>query len=468
MIFESLITLAGVGAFSDNAGYNTTVLHPLGAAMMLTAGVAIVVLPRARVFLPLFLLLSLTPEIQRITVASLDFRFLRLMLCFAWFRLLVRGELRSLKYCAIDYMIVGWSISRSIATTVNYDGTSGLIYSLGQSFDALGTYFLFRMVIKDREDIVRVLRDAMIVSLVVALFFLQEKQTGINIFGQTFGGVRGTTVIRDGRLRIQGAYAHPIIAGCLWAVMFPQFCAIFLRARESKALPAIGILCTLIIIYCCASSTPVMALMFGFVGAAMFQLRSLMRVVRWGIPIGLLFLHMVMSAPVWHLISRIDVVGGSTGWHRYILIEMFVQHFNEWWLHGVRSTAHWNGIIDITNQYVLEGVFGGLMTLILFVFMIGFAFQSIGRAMRATPNDRWQQLFCWSLGVGMFMHVMNFLAVSYFGQVMLIWYLQLALIASIAQVPTNARQPVGPQPAQPQQPRTSRRPVVRGAPEIYA
>ena len=455
--------LLAVGSFSDREFYNQTVLHPIAAGMLSIAVVALLTLPRNRVFLPFFMLLSFVPEAQRVAVLTLDFRFLRLLVLFAWIRLFIRGELRPFKWCAIDYLIIGWQVFRGVGTTLSNEGTSGIIYSCGQLFDAVGTYFFFRVAIRDREDVVRVLKDAMLVAIPIALFFLAEKQTARNIFS-VFGGVREATFVRDGRLRIQGAYAHPIIAGCLWAVMLPQFVAILMRAKESKFLPFIGVTCTLIIIYCCASSTPVMAVLFGMMAGAMFQVRSLLPLVRWGIPITLFGLHMVMEAPVWHLISRIDVVGGSTGWHRYSLIDKFIRYTNEWWLHGVKSTAHW-GIIDITNQYVLEGIFGGLITLVLFVLMIGYGFFAVRKAMERAPHDRWQQIFYWSFGVGLFMHVMNFIAVSYFGQIMLIWYLQLALLAVLWTAPPDhaGAVPV----AQATQP-VPRRRVARGAPEIYA
>jgi hypothetical protein len=42
----------------------------------------------------------------------------------------------------------------------------------------------------------------------------------------------------------------------------------------------------------------------------------------------------VMQAPVWHLISRIDLIGGSTGWHRYIIFDAFLDSLR-------RLVPHW-------------------------------------------------------------------------------------------------------------------------------
>ena len=42
-----------------------------------------------------------------------------------------------------------------------------------------------------------------------------------------------------------------------------------------------------------------------------------------------IFLHMVMKTPVWHLISRIDIAGGSSSYHRYELVDQCIRHFSD-------------------------------------------------------------------------------------------------------------------------------------------
>ena len=122
-------------------------------------------------------------------------------------------------------------------------------------------------------------------------------------------------MIREGRLRCQGAFSHPILAGCFWASVLPLMAATYWQRTVPKWLMMAGIASVFVIIGACASSTPVMGVLFGFLGAAMFPIRPWMRSIRWVMVLALLCLHMVMKAPVWHLISRVDVVSGSTGWH---------------------------------------------------------------------------------------------------------------------------------------------------------
>ena len=70
---------------------------------------------------------------------------------------------------------------------------------------------------------------------------------------------------------------------------------------------------------------------------------------------------------------------GGTGWHRSFIIDAALKHIDEWWLVGTYRTVHWGGYppppadpenIDITNQYIVEGVKGGLVRLGLFILVI--------------------------------------------------------------------------------------------------
>ena len=142
---------------------------------------------------------------------------------------------------------------------------------------------------------------------------------------------------------------------------------------------------------------------------------------------------MVMEAPVWHLISRISAVGGSTGWFRYKLIDSAITHFSEWAVLGTRSTGHWFwGAQDVTNQFILEGVRGGFATLALFVATIAYAFRDVGSIWRIHTHNHFRLVLSWAFGASLFVHCVNYIGVSYFGQIHILWYLLLAMIGSMS------------------------------------
>jgi hypothetical protein len=278
-------------------------------------------------------------------------------------------------------------------------------------------------------------RAAIFISIPVAIAFLIEHATRHNLFA-FMGGVPAITDERDGRLRCQGAFAHPILAGCFWVALMPLMALGWWRGGRQRMWTAIGLGAACTIVVMCASSTPVMALLFSLLAVALFPLRHWMRWIRWGLLGMIVGLHLCMKAPVWELIARIDVVSGSTGWHRFYLIDNCIHHFSEWWLIGSSlGTEHWGyGMVDVTNWYVVQCLHGGLGLLLLFILVIATGYQGVGRMLRAAGKDREKLRCAWALGICLFAHTMNFIAISYFGQINMVWYMLLAMIASLTPV----------------------------------
>jgi hypothetical protein len=437
--------------FTEHDYFGQTTLHPLALLVILLAAAAIMIVPRRWAVVPLFVVGCFVAPAQRVVIASLDFNLLRLMVVFGWARVFTRAEFKGIRWQRLDAAMVLWAVSGTVAYTALHGEASALIFKLGASFDALGMYFLFRCLLRGWEDMDKAVLALIVISVPVSCAFLFEAATATNLFA-FFGGVPPTTMVRDGRLRCQGAFAHAILAGCFWAAVMPLMAARWWRGHGGKTSTVVGLGCCSLIIVACASSTPVLGVLVGMIGAAMFVLRRRLRWVRWGIVAVLVGLHMVMKAPVWNLIARVNVVGGSTGYHRYMLIDNAVRHFSEWWLLGTKSTAHWGWLMyDVTNQYLLEGVRGGLFTMILFIAVIAVAFGRVGSAWRAAGTDTKRVSFAWAVGVALLVHVTAFISISYFGQIIMIWYLTLAMAACL---PTRAAKPNG---------HAERRPIARAA-----
>jgi hypothetical protein len=90
--------------------------------------------------------------------------------------------------------------------------------------------------------------------------------------------------------------------------------------------------------------------------------------------------------------------------------------------------------------------------LVLFIAILALAYRLVGLSFRLVRRDRGKVALCWALGVCLFVHCCAFIAVSYFGQIFLVWYLVLGTIPSIyvcareeasrAQARRAARRPV--------------------------
>jgi len=421
--------------------HNQTTLHPFGLAAALLCGFALLVLPRRFAPIPLLVLACFVAPAQRLVVLGFDFNLLRLMVVIGWTRLILRREWWPFSVNRLDGIVTLWALSGAIVFTFTHGTMDAVVNRLGFLFDALGMYFLFRVLIRDWCDLRLIAACAALIAVPVAGAFLIEKATARNMFA-FLGGVPEITTMRAGQLRCQGAFAHPILAGSFWASLSPLIVSIWWTTRGSTRLLApIGLICAAIVVGTCASSTPLLALVLGMLAMLLYPMRRYLPWLRLAGVFMLIGLHLVMIAPVWHLLARISVVEGSTGWYRYKLIDEFIEHADEWWLLGTRSTEHWWtwGSADVTNQYVLEGVHGGLLTLLLFFGVLAIAFHAIGGARQHAEHLPGRRLLSWALGCSLLVHTLAFIAVSYFGQIIVVWYMTLAMAGTVLSIDGGQR-----------------------------
>jgi hypothetical protein len=178
------------------------------------------------------------------------------------------------------------------------------------------------------------------------------------------------------------------------------------------------------------SSSPVLAYVGGIIGLCFWPFRMRLRALRWGIGFSLIGLQLVMKAPVWALIGRVDLTGSSSGYHRYMLVDNFIKHFSDWWLIGYRDYDKWGwDMWDLSNQFVAYGLNGGLSTLVLFIALLSLCFAGLGRARKLAVRNRNEAWFFWCLGAALFAHIIAFFGMSYFDQMQFSLYFLVAIIS---------------------------------------
>ncbi len=168
-----------------------------------------------------------------------------------------------------------------------------------------------------------------------------------------------------------------------------------------------------------------------------------MRVFRWVLAVALTALHIVMKAPVWALIARVDVVGGSSGYHRFMLVDQCIRRFGSWWLVGVRNTADWGwDMWDQANQYVAIAENSGLIPLICFSLIIYFGFRYIGKKRSAVQGDVPEERFVWAIGVALFSTAVAFVGIVLWDQTQVSWYALLAIVGAVTVTTSAPDRPV--------------------------
>ena len=414
--------------------YGVTNIHPLALLVTLLAGIFLLTARRSQATLAVALVACLIPLAQRVVIAGLNFPMIRLVILFGWLRLATRGELRALRLNAVDRAFIAWILIASSMYVIREGTSAALVYRLGLSFDGLGIYLLFRMLLRGPSDTVQLGRHLALCSALVAVPMALEWATGRNLFS-IFGGVPAMTMIREGRLRCQGAFSHPIMAGSFGATVVPLFLGMYFAFPARRAIAILGAVSGAVIAVASASSGPLLSLVVGIGAFALWRVRRHTRAMRWGLVAVLTFVHFARERPVWHLFVALSGLMGGEGYHRYALIDAFIRNWREWFLAGTPDTNHWGFMLwDTTNQYVQEGVTGGVLALVSFVLLMGFSFRGIGIA-RAVRNGlvrpaREQGFWCWGVGCSLFSHTIALISVSYYGQMQVLFYVLFALISA--------------------------------------
>lgn len=412
-------------------------LTPLGAALVALAILAVLVVPRRWAPVPMLLVTCyMTPSVG-VKLGQFNFFSIRLLILAGIIRILLRSEYRSFWRSPLDRLMVLWSIWALAASAFRSDPGATLIGNGGVVFNLLGIYFLLRSWCRSMTDVVFLCRITAWLLVPIALEMVYEKVSSSNLFSH-LGGVPQLPEIRQGRIRAQGPFAHSIMAGSVGAAMLPVCLGLWAHYR---GVALAGALASSTMVFASASSGPLMSAIFGTLGLLCWYLRSNMRMLRWTAVSVYVLLMAVMKAPPYHLIGRIDLAGGSTSWHRVGLIDSSIHHLGEWWLAGTDYTRHWmpTGVnwspnhTDITNQYLLFGVLGGLPMMMLFILLLARAFSTVGRALRlAEKGQSGYAFFCWALGASLFAQAATFISVAYIDQSFVFLYIILGSIGGLS------------------------------------
>lgn len=421
-------------------------MTPLALIFLLVATAAIWVLPRQWAAVPLLAGACYMTLGQKIEISGLSFPIIRLLLLAGLIRVVVRGERPAGGLIGMDKLFLAWAGWALFVSCFRENPGITLENHLGMVYNALSIYFLIRCFCQTEEDVHGLIRVTGWVLVPVAAEMVYEQLTQHNLFSM-FGGVPEEPSVRNGRIRSQGPFAHAILAGTVGAVCIPLMIGLW-RRYSLSARVGLGACCSMVL--ASGSSGPLMSVIFSLFALALWQWRYWTRQMRIAAVVGYLLLELIMKAPAYYVIARIDLVGGSTGWHRARLIESSIEHLNEWCFTGTDYTRHWMpyGVpwsedhADITNHYLAQGVRGGLVLTCLFVGLLWSGFRYAGIALRTWRGlDPGREFFAWCIGAGLFGHAASCVSVAYFDQSVVFLYLTLGLLATlrVATVLTPAR-----------------------------
>ena len=410
---------------------NQTILEPTSLLFVILNIVLLLSLRRRWAIIPIFLVAFYLTMNLRVVIGGLDFTMLRVIFLFAWVRVIFRSEIYSIDLNIIDKIVIAKIIFSIITYTILWGTTDAFIYQLGAGYDILGFYFIPRALIRSLDEIKGCIKVLLIISIPIALSMTIEQFTGRNVFS-FMGGVPELSMVRYGEIRASASFTHPILAGDFGAAILPLFIGLLLAKEINQFRFCIGAISALAIAYFSFSSGPFVAALTGIIGTGLWFFRRRIGTIFWLSIGGLVGLHLVMKAPVWALMTRIGSSGSS--YHRFLVLDLTIRRFSDWWLIGTKSTTDWSPypwIFDMANYYCRTAVDSGLVGLLLFLLIISLCFKVVHRALYVNNISSQTKKFIWCIGASLLVHNVAFFGVSYMGANLFLLYLTFAFLSTI-------------------------------------
>jgi hypothetical protein len=415
-------------------GSEESVIHPLIAVYLLIAIVLILVLPRRKAIVPFLIPFFTIPGGQVIVLGGFHFTALRILILVGLARWVFSPKTLSdgkkpRGFNGVDWAVISWSIVAAISFCLEYKETQAVVKEAGVLLDTLGGFLVVRFLIPDGDALERTVKTLAAICLILGVCMVNEFVTHKNVFGY-FGGIEIQAAVRNGHVRA-GATLGYLYAGAFAGVLIPLFLWLW-KEKKSRLAAVAGLVGATTMVITTTSSTSYLAFMGGLLGLAFWPLRNRMRLVRWGLVTILVGLHMVMKAPVWALVQRVDLTGSSSGSQRYELIDMTIRRFSDWWLFGTKLYTAWGwGSWDLCNQFVAVALTGGLLSLVLYIMIFSRSFAAVGTARKLVSGDRNQEWFLWSLGACLFATVVAHFGINYMAQ-LIMGFFSLVVCTSVA------------------------------------
>jgi hypothetical protein len=425
-----MIGQGAMARFRFGGGVADSTLHPVVAVLLVFAIILILTRPREKAVVPFILAFFTIPSGQILVVGGVHFTAHQILILAVIARMVAfRESSPEGKFAGgfnpVDWAVVLWSLSELIMSILQWTEMQALIKSLGDLVLTLGGYVAARFLLPNRESVRRTVSVFAVICVIQGVCMASEQFTAQNVFG-TFGA--NSPVIREGHIRSEGAMGT-LYGGTYAGVVIPLF--LWLWKEKSRAVACLGFVGATSMVFASHASTSWMAYGASLLGLGFWPLRKQMRLIRWGLVAVLVGLHLTMNGPVWSLIEKIDLTGGSSSYHRYMLVDNCIRHFGDWWLIGYKYYGDWGfDMWDLCNQFVVSALTGGLAALVAFIAIFGRSFRAIGMARKHVESDCGQEWLFWGLGSSLFAIVIASFGINYMVYLTMWFFLLLACISA--------------------------------------
>jgi hypothetical protein len=405
---------------------------------------AVLMLPPAHAFSIYVITLLFYPVYLVVQLGPLDISAARIVVAVLLLRGLLNARLRAkFKWCRLDRWVTFAAIANLCVALVAWKVPMAKSFEkeAGYMMDTYFAYLAARLCLTDYKATLTSIKWLAIALIPLALLGVIESYTGWAPYYKLFAycpWVQVTEPVlseRTGFYRAIGPFSHPIMFGTAFAMFLPL--VYWLRhqsgywrtgSRLVAGFLAIGTLSSM-------SSGPVMMLVFASCFLLLERFKQLVKPLIIFAVISCVLLEVISNRTFYHVLaSYADPLGGS-GWHRARLIDLAIEHFNEWWLLGYGlQDPKWGEFLgmswtDITNHYVMAGIAYGVLGVIGLCSILAVSIGTLVKLHKSATSPPLASLY-WALGVIVVSLVISFNSFTLFGQAETLFYCILGFVGS--------------------------------------
>lgn len=394
------------------------------------------------------------PTYLTVPVGTIDFTVRRIVILALFAKLFLITDLPGrFRFIWLDKLVIIYFAAQFLAGAITATALSVFFENrAGAVFDMVLPYFAVRMILRNKQQYLILLKWILIIAAPIAIVGFYECMTGTNLVGffrkyDAWGSLSGVPLeeqswVRYGFFRAFAVFSQPIMYGLFFA-MFGSICAgLMYGAKRYKSLYIIGCILMGMGVFSSMSSGPLLAALLSILFIAFYPWHKYWRPTVIVIIIMCASVEIISDRHFWEVVDRF-AFSAANAWYRSKLIRvaLFEGGMSRHWLFGYPfgTDPGWGkliggrGITDIVNHYLGVLYHFGLVGLIPFLAVIGAAIKRLIDSFRAcsTESDRW---LVWCLSGALFgiLGAMN--STSLFGPPVTVFYMMLAFCGAMPSV----------------------------------
>lgn len=381
------------------------------------------------------------PTYLVVSIGTVDITVHRIVASTLLLKYLTKADLlRKFNWCRLDTWVTVYIFVCTMMMFITSPFEQAIVNRGGFIIDTLFLYMIVRLCVTKRTDVLTVAKWTGILLVPLAVLGAVEALTGY----QPFAGLAANapwalsarfTFARYGLTRAVGTCGHPIMFGLSFCVLLPL--VYYLRHQKNywqvlayvlSGVALVGALSSM-------SGVPLGALMAIIVCLVMESFKQYVKLALVGLMLCVILAGIGSNRPIYHVVFSYANPLGGAGWHRAKLIDLAIEHFDEWYLlgYGGRDPG-WgpqlgSGHTDITNEFLFTGVKYGVLGIIVLCCILGSAMRLV-IFLHGFSKDPMVKSLAWALGSILVGITSAFLGVSIMGQMIFLFYFVLGMIGS--------------------------------------